>query len=56
MLAVRWMKLGMYFSGIADPGAAIFRCVCVDTLALTSGPRNPDPVVLARHRCEVAND
>jgi hypothetical protein len=55
-MAVRWMRLGMYFSGIADPGAAVFRSVCVDTLAITSRPRNPDPVVFARHRCEVADD
>src|SRR5207247_10851149 len=36
--------------------AAIFRCVCVDTLAITARPRHPDAVAFARHWRKVADN
>ena len=56
MMAVGRVRYGMYFSSISNPAAAIIRCVCVDALAIPSGPWNPDPVVFARHWREIAND
>ena len=41
MMAVRGIRLGMHFSRIADPGAAIFYRIGVDTLAITSGCGTP---------------
>src|SRR6266850_3606375 len=50
------MRLGMNFSSIADPAAAIFRRVGVEALAIAPRSRHPDAVIFAWHRREIADD
>ena len=46
----------MHLSGIADPAAAVFRCIGVDALAVSAGPGYPNTVILPRYWREVADD
>ena len=46
----------MNLSGIADAAAAIFHRVRIDALAIAPRARYSNAIILARYRCEVADD
>src|SRR5262252_10153878 len=55
-VTVHRINFAMHLSGIADPAAPVFHRVRIDPLSVPPGPRYADPIILARHRREVADD
>src|SRR5689334_15390079 len=55
-VAMHRMRFGMDLPSVADPTAAIFHCVRVDTLAIAPGARHPNAIIFARHWRKVAHN
>ena len=55
-MTVHRVRLGMDFSGIADPAAGILQCIGIDAFAIAPGLRDSDAIILARYWREVAGD
>jgi hypothetical protein len=56
MVAMQRMRLGVDFAGIADAAAPIVRRIAIDALAITPGPGDADPIILAYDRRKIANN
>src|SRR5579864_3093791 len=55
-MAVHWVRFSIRLAGVADAAAAVNLSVGIDALDIAAGARHADPIVMPRHRREIAHD